>query len=211
VPSINMIAVRRADKRRQEQSIKRLVYTIAAEAGVTLVIVSVMAGRLALTNGQLSGLQDKLTKLQPIVTKIQQMQTQTQAMQPEVTTLAGARQDTLFWYNGFYEVASALPTQSWLTSLSTSGNTDGATPGTIAAADPQLSLNGVALNQDQVGTAILRMNQLSGLSSVYLSSVNQQKTGSTNTVSFQMTVHLTPEAASTDSTSQGGTASVQKS
>ena len=55
----------------------------------------------------------------------------------------------------------------------------------------------MALNQATVGTAILTMNQSPGLDHVDLASVQQQKTGKVDTVSFQMTVHLKPEAAPT--------------
>lgn len=205
MPSINMIAARRADKRRQEKNIRNLAYAIAGEIGATLVVISVMALHWTGVNSHIGSLQQQIHKLQPTVAEIQQMQKDTADMQPKVTTLAGARADTLFWYNGFYAVTSALPAQAWLTSLATAGGSDGAPPGTVAAADPQLSLNGIALSEAQVGAVMLRMNQLSALDHVDLSSVNQQQQNGVATVTFQMTVHLKPEAAPPGTATKGGT------
>jgi Tfp pilus assembly protein PilN len=212
VPSINMIAARRADKKKQEQNIRRLVYAIAGEVGGTLVIISILVGRMVLINGQISDLQHETVKLKPTVASIQNMQQETQQMQPEVATLAGAHGDTMFWYDGFYAVTSALPPQSWLTALSTSGAGDAA-PGAVAAGDPQLTLSGNTTEQSQVETAILQMNQLPGLDHVYLSSVTQEKVAGASKVTFQMTVHLKPEVAVTmvDTTPLAGGTNVQKS
>jgi Tfp pilus assembly protein PilN len=215
VPSINMIAVRRAEKRRQEQNTRKLVYGIAAEFGVTMVIVSVMYARLLAVNGSVGDLNTEITKLQPTVDQIQLMQKETQDLQPKVATLDGAKADTLFWYNDLYAVTTCLPPKTWLTTLGTAGSGGDGSPGTAGTGDPQLSLSGVALNQSTVGTAILQMNQSPRLDHVDLAMVQQQKTGLVPTVSFQMTVHLKPEAAPTAATAgtagTEGAGNVQKS
>ena len=208
MPSINMIAARRTEKRRQEQNIRKLAYSIATEAGVTAVIVSIMVLRLTAVSGRISDLNAEVAKLQPTVTQIQQMQKETQALQPKVATLDGAKADTLFWYNNLCAVTSCLPPKTWLTALNTAGGGGDGSPGTAGSGDPQLSLSGVALNQATVGTAILTMNQSPNLDHVDLSTVQQQKTGAVSTVSFQMTVHLKPETAPADA---GGAGNVQKS
>ena len=209
MPSINMIAARRAEKRRQEQNIRKLVYSIAAEAGATLVIVSVMVLRLTAINGHIADLSGEIAKLQPTVNQIQLMQKETQALQPKVATLDGAKADTLFWYNNLYAVTSCLPPKTWLTTLGTAGSGGDGTPGTAGSGDPQFALSGVTLNQATVGTAILKMNLSPNLDHVDLASVTQQKTGATPTVSFQMTVHLKPEVA--PKSDAGGSDNVQKS
>ena len=209
MPSINMIAARRAEKRRQEQNIRRLAYGIAAEVGVTLVIVSAMYARLIAVNGTVSDLNGEISKLEPTVTQIQEMQKETQDLQPRVATLDGAKADTLFWYNNLYAVTTCLPPKTWLTSLGTAGAGGDGSPGTAGSGDPQFTIGGVALNQATVGTAMLRMQQSPNLDHVDLASVSQQKTGKVDTVAFQMTVHLKPEAA--PAANAGGAASAQKS
>lgn len=208
MPSINMIAVRRAEKRRQGQNIRKLAYAIVAEAGVTMVIVSVMVLRLTSVHSRVGDLDGEIARLQPTVTQIQQMQKDTQELQPKVATLDGAKADTLFWYNNLYAVTSCLPAKTWLTTLGTAGTGTDGSPGKAGSGDPQFSLAGVALNQATVGTAMLRMQQSPSLDRVDLASVTSQKTGQVDTVSFQMTVHLKPEAAPAGA---GGAGDVQKS
>ena len=196
MPSINMIAVRREEKRRREQNIRKLLYAILGEIGLVVTLTLVMWARILVTQNQLNTLGDRLVKLQPSVTRIQQLQSQTDALMPKVQTLDGAKADTLFWYKNFYVVTSSLPPQTWLTALNT-GTTASPTavaPGSASGDDPTLNLSGVAMSQAMVGETMLRMNQSPALDHVDLSFVQQQKIGLVNAVSFQMTVHLKPEA-----------------
>ena len=200
MPSINMIAVRREEKRRAERTLRKLLYGIAGEVGTVVMVAFVLAGRILVTQGQVSDLSDKIAKLKPGVTRIQQLEGQTAALVPKVQTLDGAKADTMFWYGGFYAVTTSLPAQTWLTSLGT-GSASAATalaptPGAASGEDPTLSVSGVAMSQAAVGAAMLKMNQSQALDHVDLAFVQQQKLGDAEAVSFQMTVHLKPEAAS---------------
>ena len=200
MPSINMIAVRREDKRRQENNIRKLLYSILGEVGVVVLLAFVLTARILVTTGRIGDLNDQLRKLQPRVTQIQNLQAQTAEMMPKVQTLDGAKSDTLFWYKNFYAVTASLPPQTWLTSLGTGSGPQaapvaGAAPGTASGEDPTLSLSGVAMSQATVGETMLRMNQAPSLDHVDLAFVQQQKIGDADAVSFQMTVHLKPEAA----------------
>ena len=197
MPSINMIALRREQKRHQEQNARKLLYSIAGEVGVVAAVAFVMTARILVTQHHISDLSDQLAKLKPQVAQIQNLQAETVALQPKVDTLDGAKADTLFWYNNFYAVTASLPPKTWLTSLGTgsaAASTDGA-PGNAAGTDPTLSLSGVAMSEATVGDSMLRMNQSPMLDHVDLSFVQAQKIGAANAVSFQMTVHLKPEAA----------------
>lgn len=195
MPSINMIAARREEKRRGERTLRKLLYGIAGEVGTVVLLAFVLVGRILVTQGQVSDLGDKLTKLKPRVTRIQQLQSQTEALMPKVQTLDGAKADTLFWYGGFYAVTTSLPERTWLTSLGTGSTLSAApTPGASSGEDPTLSLSGVAMSQTAVGEAMLKMNQSQALDHVDLAFVQQQKLGDADAVGFQMTVHLKPEA-----------------
>lgn len=198
MPSINMIALRREEKRQQEQNARKLLYSIAGEVAVVLAVASVMTARILVTEGHISDLSNRLAKLKPQVAQIQSLQAQTAALQPKVTTLDGAKADTLFWYNNFYAVTDSLPAKTWLTSLGTSAGAAGAAPGTAAGTDPTLNIAGVAMSSAAVGQSMLRMNQSPRLDHVDLSFVQSQKIGAADAVSFQMTVHLKPEAAPAD-------------
>ena len=211
MPSINMIAVRRADKRRQEQNIRKLLYGIIGESGLIAVAAFVIIARIFGMQGHVANLTDQLHKLQPKVTEIQALQAQTAAMQPKVATLDGAKADTLFWYSSLGAVTASLPAQTWLTSMGTSNSTAAATPGTYAGTDPTLNISGIAMSQAMVGETMLRMNTDPALDHVDLSFVTQQKIGQANAVSFQMTVHLKPEAGAVEPVSLKGASNAQKS
>ena len=198
MPSINMIAVRREEKRRQEQNIRKLLYAILGEIGLVVLAAFFLTARILVTQNQIGRLSDRVTALQPSVTKIQQLQNETAALMPKVQTLDGAKADTLFWYKNFYAVTTSLPPKTWLTSLgSGAGPAAGpgaVTPGAAGGDDPTLNLIGVAMSQAVVGETMLRMNQAPSLDHVDLAFVQQQKLGATQAVAFQMTVHLKPEA-----------------
>jgi len=195
MPSINMIAARRAEKRRQERNIRTLLYGILGETGLIAAAVCVLGARILVINGHVNDLSDQMHKLQPRVNEIQALQAQTTAMQPKVATLDGAKADTLFWYSSLGAVTDSLPAQTWLTSLGTSTAPATAAPGAYAGTDPTLNISGMAMSQATVGETMLRMNSAPALDHVDLAFVTQQKIGNANAVSFQMTVHLKPEAA----------------
>ncbi len=206
MPSINMIAVRREDKRRQEQNIRKLLYAILGEVALVIMVTSVMLGRILVTQNQIDRLSDRLKTLQPSVTKIQDLQSQTAALLPKVETLDGAKADTLFWYQNFYAVTASLPPKTWLTSIGTGGGPAGsgpATPGASSGDDPTLNIAGIAMSQAVVGETMLRMNQSPSLDHVELAFVQQQKIGDADAVGFQMTVHLKPEVAAVKPAGKG--------
>lgn len=204
MPSINMIALRREEKRHQEQNARKLLYSIAGEIGVIVAVAFVMTARILVTQNHIADLGEQLAKLKPQVAQIQSLQAQTAALQPKVATLDGAKADTMFWYNNFYAVTDSLPAKTWLTSLSTGAATPttAPTPGSNCGTDPTLSLSGVAMSEATVGQSMLRMNQSPRLDHVDLSFVQSQKIGTADAVSFQMTVHLKPETAPAVSSSK---------
>ncbi|BDI32999.1 hypothetical protein CCAX7_50500 [Capsulimonas corticalis] len=213
MPSINMVALRRAEKRRQENNIRKIVYAILGEIGVFVLLLTFMSARMFSINGHIGDMDGKLQKLQSKVTQIQGLQQETSKLLPKVTTLASAKSDTLFWYDSIYAVTRSLPGRTWLTAITTQGSTPSAAaagPAVTAApadSDPSLSVAGIAMNQSSVGEAMLHMNHEPSLDHVDLAYVQSQKTGKTDTVSFQMTVHLKQPAAPP---AKGGT-DVQKS
>jgi Tfp pilus assembly protein PilN len=191
MPSINMIAGRRAEKRRQEQNIRKLVYGLSAEVGCVILAICGLTIHQVALHGRIGDLSAQIQNLEPKVNKIQALQDQITALQPKVKTLDGAKADTLFWYSNLYALTSSLPEKTWLTSVGIAGG--GGQPGSAAGTDPTVSISGVTLNQGLVGETMTRMNQSAGTDHVDLAFVQQQKTGDTDTVSFQLTAHLKPE------------------
>jgi Tfp pilus assembly protein PilN len=190
-----MIAARRAEKRRQERNIQKLIYGIVAEFVIVVAISSVMFGRLVATHNHAQDLEDQIKQLQTRVDEIQQLQTATVALQPKVNVLAKAKTSTLYWYTAVQNVSSSLPDSTWLTNLGTSGQpmqADG-TAGTPGSAS--LNISGMASSQFVVGATMLRMNTYPTVDQVQLNSVSQATFAEKPVVNFSMNVQLKPTTA----------------
>lgn len=204
MPSINMIAARRAEKRRQERNTQKLIYGIVAELGVILLVTSFMVGRLVTTHNHVQDLNDQIKSLQTKVDEIQNLQSSTSALQPKVNALTQARTNTLYWYTAVQNVASSLPADTWLTSLGTNGTP---TPGDGSGAAPaSLNVQGMATTQFTVGETMLKMNTYPTIDQVLLNNVAQSSFGTSPTVTFALIVQLKPAA-----TAPAGGTNVQKS
>ncbi len=191
MPSINMIANRRAEKKRQETEYPQA--GLRHQRGNRMRPGRHQCPDLHMVNvrGQVADLGGQIQKLEPKVNAIDDLEKQTQTLTPKVVTLDGAKADTLFWYSNLSAITGSLPQNAWLTSLAAAGT--GGAPGSASGTDPTVLLSGQSLNQSQVGEAMLRMNQSPGLDHIDLAFVQQQKTADQTTVAFQMTVHLKPE------------------
>lgn len=188
MPSINMIAARRAEKRRQEQNTRKLIYGILTEFGIVLIVVSVMVSRIVATYNHIADLDDQIKSLQTKVDEIKHLQTATNALQPKVVALRDAKTSTLYWYTAVGNIASSLPQDAWLSNLAATGNPKGSDPGTQA----KLNLSGVAQSQFAVGSTMLRMNTFPSIDQVSLNNVTQNTDPANPGVSFQLVVQLKP-------------------
>jgi Tfp pilus assembly protein PilN len=221
MPSINMIAARRAEKHRLELKTRNLVYGILAEAGLFMVALSFMLVQLVTTQGQVGSLNDKIVKLKPQVKQIQSLQEQTATLQPKLSALGSARNSTLYLYTALQNITCSLSTSTWLANLTTSGDVSGgdATSKVSApAADPTLSITGSSLNQSDVGLTMLRMNQYPQFEHVTLNLVQQTQTGAstakappTSNVEFQIAIQLHSLAPPKSAAKTPGNNNVQKS
>ena len=206
MPSINLIASRREEKRRLQQRTRRLAYAIASEVGVILLVASIMMVRIVGIRGHISDLDGQVSQLQPKVNQIQDLQDETARLKPKVATLNTARNTTLYWYTALQTVAASLPDQAWLTSLSAAGdpappkpaaaNTQGGAAGASSAPMPTLTISGMAANSDQVGIAMMKMNQFANINSVTLNAVTQTQFQGRDAMNYSLLVTLKPNAAS---------------
>ena len=224
MPSINLIASHREEKRRFEVHVRRLAYGVAAEVGVILLVTSVLVLRLSTVRGQVQQLNGQIAKLEPKVNDIIKLQAETVALQPEVTTLDEARNNTLYWYTALQSVVSCLPRQAWLTAINTSGDPapPAAAPSSSSSSDakpaapalattpPTLSVAGMASTSNDVGAAMVKMNQYANIASVTLGSLQQSATPNNSqaaAMQFNLTVNLKPNTAQ-DVTTPGFPATV---
>lgn len=211
MPSINMIAARRADKRRLEQNRRKLFYVILGELGLMLIILSGMTVKLVATGLQSTELSAELDNLKGRVDQIQKLQDATATLQPKLTALDQATSNTLYWYTALQNVSQSLPQSAWLTQMATAG--DAAVHQSAAAGQPapgqlaRVTFTGEAANQFDVGTAMLRLNLYPDIDNVKLHQITQDSTVK-NEVNFQLEVQLKPQAPLTGAL---GGQNVQKS
>jgi Tfp pilus assembly protein PilN len=210
MPSINLIASRRADRQKAEGATRTMIYFTATEIGVMLIILSCLCLRLVQTNQNVDQLNDRIEKLKPSVAAIQTLQDQTLAMQPKLDALNTARGNTLYWYSALQDLTASLPQGTWLTSVGTLGDPNnvasGAT-GQAATTTAALNVAGMAPTPDQVGQTMLQINQHPTLDSATLNFVQQAGDAAHPQVTFQMVVQLKPKLAGSyaDETGVGGT------
>jgi len=203
MPSINIIAERRTEKRRQEKNIQRLIYGIVAEFGIVLIVSSVMVGRVVSTRNHISDLDDQIKSLQAKVDEIRKLQNDTAAHAPQVAALRMARNSTLYWYTAIEKVSASLPAKAWLTSVSTTGQLGGQGDENPA----KLNVAATATDQYVVGDTMLKLNTYPMFGQVLLSAASQNQIAKHVFVSYQLIVDIKPNAAFAN---KGG-ANVQKS
>ena len=190
MPSVNMIAPRRAEKMRLERDMRRLVIVIIAELVLAAGLGGWVCTKLWTTNGRISDLNVQLTKLQPVVKEIQHYEQPTATLNPKLTLLGQAKEGTMRWYNTLDKLSQSLPQSTYLTRIST------------AMADPKspatVNLNGISANQAKVGEIMLRVNCIPDFNSVDLHFTQKTLLGNNSAVEFEIGAQLK------DSGSSGG-------
>jgi Tfp pilus assembly protein PilN len=219
MPSINLIATRREEKRRLEQHIRRLIWAIVTEFGVIILVASLMVAKIVNEHGQIAQLDGQIGLMQGKVDEIQFLASETSGLKPKVGILNGARNNTLYWYTALQTIVACLPEQSWLTNIGTSGDpSTGAAPPAKGAGQkpapapsgpnplsPGLTLAGQAVDSDQVGLAMQNMNRFANINTVTLGSVTSSSAANgAKTMTFSMTVQLKPNTASETATPNPG-------
>ena len=149
MPSINMIAPRRAEKHRVEQAMRRLVVLILAE----LVFVMALGGwvfmKTLTTRTSIAELDAQMQTLAPKIKKVKDLDKQTAQLQPKVDLLNQAKAGTMRWYNTLDRLTQSIPDSTWLTRLSTT--TDVTTKALV------LNVNGMTCEQARVGETMMRL------------------------------------------------------
>jgi Tfp pilus assembly protein PilN len=209
MPSINLIAARREEKRKLENNIRRLVLVVAMEFGGVVFLASLLTVRLMTLRSHVDYLGNQVAQLQPKVTEIQKLEAQTAGLQPKVAVLNEARNTTLYWYTSIQTLSDCLPNHTWISGIDTGGDPTPPAPivpsasGSPAAAvnpansggTPTLTFSGSSATSNEIGLAMLRMNQRQNIASVTLGSVTDAKQGNTDILGFSMTVALKPDTA----------------
>ncbi|MCS6918808.1 MAG: PilN domain-containing protein [Fimbriimonadales bacterium] len=181
---INLIA--------QEQQLRRVAERKTRALGLGWLLAGALVGLgwggLLLYAGALSvqraQTEEQLNKLRPTVLQLKQAQAQLSEMQPLVSTLQNARKDTGRWQMLFQHFSRHTPNGCFLTGAELGKRSDPKKP-------LEITLKGLAENQQLVGELMLRLNQHPELENIRLD-YSQERTLSEERVAveFQITAHI---------------------
>lgn len=183
MPAINMIAPRRAERRRLERDMRRLLILIVVEMVFAVGVGGWLCTRLFTTRAQIADLEVQLTRLQPVVSQIERYEKATGKLEPKLKLLDKAKDNTLRWYNTLDRLTQCMPESAWLTQISS--RADRAASGS-ASEGLSMDIRGISANQATVGEAMLRINTIPDLKRVDLSFTQSSTVGNATAVEFEI-------------------------
>ena len=185
MPSINMIAPRRAEKKRLERDMRRLVVVILVEFVFALGIGGWVATKIFTTRCQVADLESRLAKTQPVVRQIQEFDSATARLTPKLDLLNQAKKGTMRWYSTLDRMTQSLPPSTWLTRVTADQAKEGG--------QTTLNINGVASSQERVGETMLLLGRHDDFSGVDLHFTQKATMGLTQAVEFEVGATMKPE------------------
>ena len=150
MPSINMIAPRRAEKRRLERAMRRLAILVVAQLVFAVALGGWVFMKTLTTRTTIAELNSQLQLLTPKIKKVAELERQTAELKPKVDLLNQAKSRTMRWYNTLDKLTQSVPSETWLTRIATTANPG--QPETI------VSINGVTCEQAKVGETMMRLH-----------------------------------------------------
>ena len=153
MPSINMIAPRRAEKRHLERDMRRLVLVILMEFACAVAIGGWVCTRLLTTHNRIADLDVQLTRLQPVVKQIEEYDKAAKLLAPKLELLNKAKDNTMRWYNTLDRLTQSLPQSTYLTRVNAKTNDKNGEGTTV-------NLSGVSISQAKIGETMLRLTSI---------------------------------------------------
>lgn len=166
MPSINMIAPRRAEKLRRERDMRRLVFGIMAELAVAVALAGWVVIDIHSMNTQIASLDKQIDALQPVVNEIKQYDAATAKLKPKLKLLDDAMSVTMRWYNTLNKLTENMPSSTYLAKV-TSDNMS-ASSARKGDTQPKVIIGGVSATQALVGETMLRVQTISDVTGVEL-------------------------------------------
>lgn len=179
MPSINMIAPRRAEKRRRERDMRRLVLVIVGELIVAVGVGGWICTRLFTTNNRIAELDTQIAKLRPVVRQISAYRKAVKQLEPRMKLLSQSKECTLRWYSALDKLTQSLPASTYLTKINTVA--DAQNP--LVA---KINLNGISVSQERVGEAMMRLNEVPEFDSVDLHYTQNTTVDSASAIEFEI-------------------------
>lgn len=188
MPSINMIAPRRAQKKKIERDVRKLVWVLLAEFVIAILVGGVLCTKLYSTRGNTSDLNQQLSKLDPIIAEIKRYDTKTGDLLPKLGILNEAKVTTMRWYNILDKLTESLPTPTYLTQITSNEiiNSSGDATKKAGSIKISVSLQGATSTQSKVGETMLRLEEISDFDGIELSYSKLDSNRGNPIISFSM-------------------------
>lgn len=178
MPSINMIAPRRADKRRLEQAMRKLGILILVELVFVVALGGWVITKSLTTRASIAVLDAQMLELAPKIKAVEALEAKTAKLKPKVELLNEAKERTMRWYNTLDRLTQSVPASTWLTRVSTT--TD------VSTKDLILSINGLTCEQARVGETMMRLQAIPDFASVDLHFTQKGNQGVAQAVEFEI-------------------------
>ena len=184
MPNINLIAVRRADKKRLEKNTRRLFLGIGVEMTALVLLGSYIGARQWQMRDALAEADAQIARLQPTLDRIAQIEEETSLLKPKCETLVSAKADTLRWRAMLQIVSQSIPGNAWLTGITSTG----------AAEDTTITIAGNAGSQTLVGETMTRLGSFPVFDKVDLryTQLSSSPADEVQRVTFEIGAHLKP-------------------
>lgn len=197
MPSINMIAPRRAEKRRVEQSMRKLAVLILAELVFVVALGGWVFTKTLTTRASIAELNAQVQTLAPKIKKVKDLEAKTAELRPKVDLLNEAKDRTMRWYNTLDRLTQSVPSSTWLTRLATTTS--------VGSKDLILNINGITCEQARVGETMMRLHSNPDFKSVDLHYTQRGAQGATQGVEFEIGASMmTPEQGETKGVTTSG-------
>lgn len=202
MPSVNMIAARRAEKKRLEKFIYVTLMVIVGELALALAVMGFMTARVHADNSRIRQLDRDMARIQPTVDKIRKYEAQIKELSPKLDLLSNSRSQTMLWYSILQDLSRCMPEKTWLTSMSTNVVNINSPASSTTKASPTTTINlgGASVSQQLVGETMLRLNQCPEFDKVDLTYTQDSpssgslssdgETVKTNTLTFMMSAKI---------------------
>jgi Tfp pilus assembly protein PilN len=206
MPNINLIAARRAEKKRLEKLTRNLFFGLAASVGGFIVLSSYLGLQQLAMSTQLKEAEQALERLKPKKDRVAAIEADMKVLEPKLNTLAQAKRDTLRWPALMQSISQSVPGSTWLTNVGAQGGGD--TP-------ISLRLSGVSVSQSQAADTVLLLQKqpiFSDVSLVFTSTNPAQGTEPARTT-FEATAVLKGSGKQEDEEAdkgKGGTINADK-
>lgn len=200
MPSINMIAARRAEKKKLEERVRIALIFVVGSVAIALAILSLMTARVYSVSKAIENVDIQLAKVQPIVDKIGNYESEISKLTPKLTLLQKSRQQTLVWYNVLQDISRSMAEKTWINNLTTTTKIVPASGNTPASSSIVVNLRGNTVSQSLVGETMLRLNQNAEFSNVNLDYTQKGSSVGVDLLDFAINLELKP----TDNKKTGG-------